>query len=87
MTTGLECVLRCLEKPHDEITITLPDGAVKTGKAWETTPMMIAEGISKGLAQHVLVARVVLIRPSHVAGGVRGFVHQQLLREDGGEQR
>lgn len=49
-----------LEKPHDEITITLPDGAVKTGKRWETTPMMIAEGISKGLAQKVVCARVCL---------------------------
>ncbi|KAK8828042.1 hypothetical protein WA556_004673 [Blastocystis sp. ATCC 50177/Nand II] len=47
------------EKPHTDITITLPDGTQKPGKAWETTPMNIAEGISKGLAQHVLVARVV----------------------------
>lgn len=47
-----------LEKPHTDITITLPDGTQKPGKAWETTPMNIAEGISKGLAQHVLVARV-----------------------------
>ena len=47
-----------LEKPHTDITITLPDGMQKPGKAWETTPMNIAEGISKGLAQHVLVARV-----------------------------
>lgn len=50
--------LRCLAKPRSPITITLPDGTVKEGTAWETTPYMIAEGISKGLAQHALVARV-----------------------------
>ena len=50
--------LRCLAKPRSAITITLPDGTVKEGTAWETTPHMIAEGISKGLAQHALVARV-----------------------------
>ena len=49
--------LRCLAKPRSAITITLPDGTVKEGTAWETTPYMIAEGISKGLAQHALVAR------------------------------
>ena len=53
-----QCLSRRLEKPHTDITITLPDGTQKPGKAWETTPMNIAEGISKGLAQHVLVARV-----------------------------
>ena len=52
------CLLMLLEKPRVDITITLPDGAVKTGKSWETTPLMIAEGISKGLAQHVVSARV-----------------------------
>ena len=31
---------------------------MKTGKRWETTPLMIAEGISKGLAQKVVCARV-----------------------------
>ena len=64
---GSCCVLRAdaLEKPREEITITLPDGAVKTGTSWETTPLMIAESISKGLAQHVVSARV------GNAGGVR----------------
>ena len=50
-----------LEKPREDITITLPDGAVKTGKSWETTPLMVAESISKGLAQHVVAARVVSV--------------------------
>ncbi|KAF8424078.1 hypothetical protein EV426DRAFT_600484 [Tirmania nivea] len=45
-------------KPHEEITITLPDGATKIGKSWETSPMSIAMGISKGLAENVVIAKV-----------------------------
>ena len=40
------------------IKITLPDGAVKEGKAWETTPLDIATGISHGLAQACVAAKV-----------------------------
>lgn len=45
-------------KPREEITITLPDGATKIGKSWETSPMNIAMGISKGLAENVVIAKV-----------------------------
>lgn len=38
--------------------ITLPDGSTREGTAWETTPLQVAEGISKGLAQRVVVAKV-----------------------------
>ncbi|VVB15116.1 unnamed protein product [Arabis nemorensis] len=44
--------------PHDPIKITLPDGTVKEGKKWETTPMDIAGEISKGLANSALIAEV-----------------------------
>lgn len=44
--------------PHDPIKITLPDGTVKEGKKWETTPMDIAAGISKGLANSALISAV-----------------------------
>ncbi|KAF5746625.1 threonine--tRNA ligase mitochondrial [Tripterygium wilfordii] len=44
--------------PHDPIKITLPDGAVKEGKRWETSPMDIAKGISKGLAAEALISSV-----------------------------
>ncbi|ESQ32198.1 hypothetical protein EUTSA_v10003725mg [Eutrema salsugineum] len=44
--------------PHDPIKITLPDGNVKEGKKWETTPMDIAEQISKGLANSALISAV-----------------------------
>lgn len=40
------------------ITITLPSGDKKEGKAYETTPHNIAEQISAGLAQSVIVAKV-----------------------------
>ncbi|KAG3068981.1 hypothetical protein PI125_g23318, partial [Phytophthora idaei] len=40
------------------IKITLPDGAVKEGLAWQTTPLDVALGISQGLADQVVVARV-----------------------------
>ena len=44
--------------PKTPIQITLPDGAVKEGIAWETTPLAIAIGISQGLADKVVVAKV-----------------------------
>ena len=40
------------------IKITLPDGAVKEGKAYETTPLDIAKAISQGLANAVVAAKV-----------------------------
>src|SRR4051812_31140744 len=40
---------RLASKPREKISITLPDGAVKEGVSWETTPLAIAEAISKGL--------------------------------------
>lgn len=45
-------------KEHKDITITLRDGKVLSGKAFETTPLSIAEGISKSLAGKVVVAKV-----------------------------
>jgi threonyl-tRNA synthetase len=38
--------------------ITLPDGAIKEGKKWISTPMDIAAGISTGLAASCLIAQV-----------------------------
>ncbi|TGO29558.1 hypothetical protein BPAE_0013g00090 [Botrytis paeoniae] len=45
-------------KPRDPITITLADGSVKEGIAWETTPAQIAEGISKSLLKRTVVAKL-----------------------------
>lgn len=42
----------------EKITVTLPDGKAIDGIAWKTTPMEIAKGISRGLADSVVVAKV-----------------------------
>ena len=47
------------EKERKAIQITLPDGNVKEGTSWETSPMSIALSISKGLAEKMVVAKVV----------------------------
>ncbi|KAJ4711144.1 threonine--tRNA ligase, mitochondrial [Melia azedarach] len=44
--------------PHDPIKITLPNGSVKEGKKWETSPMDIAKEISKSLAANALISMV-----------------------------
>ncbi|KAK2636427.1 hypothetical protein Ddye_031219 [Dipteronia dyeriana] len=44
--------------PHDPIKIVLPDGSVKEGKRWESSPMDIAKGISKSLANNALISMV-----------------------------
>lgn len=41
-----------------EIKITLPSGDVKVGYAGKTTPFDIAKGISQGLADNIIVAKV-----------------------------
>lgn len=41
----------------------MPDGKVKDGKAFETTPLDIAKGISKGLADSVVAAKLIYREP------------------------
>lgn len=45
-------------KVPQEIFITLPDGKVVNAQAWRTTPYDIAMGISKGLADSTIIAKV-----------------------------
>ncbi|XP_061116101.1 threonine--tRNA ligase 1, cytoplasmic [Conger conger] len=40
------------------IKITLPDGKVVDGESWRTTPYQVASGISKGLADNTVIAKV-----------------------------
>lgn len=40
------------------IKVTLPDGKVLEGESWRTTPLNIAEKISKGLADNTVIAKV-----------------------------
>lgn len=42
----------------EAIKVTLPDGAIKEGKKWITTPLDVAKEISSGLAASCLIARV-----------------------------
>ena len=46
------------KKPHDDIQITMPDGSIKPGKAYETSPADIAKGISNSLLKRTVVARI-----------------------------
>lgn len=46
------------EKPNLPIKISLPDGTIKEGLAFKTTPVDIARSISQGLADSVIVAKV-----------------------------
>ena len=45
-------------KPREPITITLADGSIKEGVAWETSPADIAKGISNSLFKRTVVARL-----------------------------
>lgn len=45
-------------QPRVPIEITLPDGSKKEGTSWETSPMDIALGISKSLAERTVIAKV-----------------------------
>ncbi|KAA8910544.1 threonyl-tRNA synthetase-like protein [Sphaerosporella brunnea] len=45
-------------KPREDITISLPDGNVRLGKSWETSPADIARGISKSLFEKTVIALV-----------------------------
>jgi len=44
--------------PHNPIKITLPDGKVKEGVAFETTPLDVAKMLSNSLPEKVVVAKV-----------------------------
>ncbi|KAH9890865.1 threonyl-tRNA synthetase [Xylariomycetidae sp. FL2044] len=46
------------KKPREPINITMPDGSIKPGTSYETTPGQIALGISKSLYKRIVVARL-----------------------------
>ncbi|EGG04898.1 uncharacterized protein MELLADRAFT_37217, partial [Melampsora larici-populina 98AG31] len=47
-------------KPREKILVQLPTGEPKEGISWETTPMEIARGLSKSLAERIVIAEVTL---------------------------
>ena len=49
------------------IQVTLPNGSIVEGRAWVTTPLEIAKGISMGLAKAAVVAMVTYDAPRDVS--------------------
>lgn len=45
-------------KPKEKIQVTLPVGKVVDALSWETTPYQVASGISQGLADNTVIAKV-----------------------------
>lgn len=45
-------------KPKEKIQVSLPDGKIVEALSWETTPYQVAFGISQGLADNTIVAKV-----------------------------
>lgn len=45
-------------KESIDITVTLPDGKEVIAQSWRTTPYQIAQGISQGLADNTVIAKV-----------------------------
>lgn len=45
-------------KPRTAIKVTLPDGKEVDATSWETTPYDVARGISQGLADNTIIAKV-----------------------------
>ncbi|GIY63118.1 threonine--tRNA ligase 1, cytoplasmic [Caerostris extrusa] len=45
-------------KTPEPIKVTLPDGKVVEGESWRTTPYQVAQGISQGLADNTVIAKV-----------------------------
>uniref|UniRef100_A0AC34FT86 TGS domain-containing protein n=1 Tax=Panagrolaimus sp. ES5 TaxID=591445 RepID=A0AC34FT86_9BILA len=45
-------------KTSEPIKITLGDGKIMEGESWKTTPLQIAEKISRGLADQAVIAKV-----------------------------
>ncbi len=46
------------KKPREKITVTMPDGSIRPGTSWETTPGDIAKSISNSLYKRTVVARL-----------------------------
>lgn len=46
------------KKPRAPITVTLPDGKEVQATRWDSTPYDVAKGISQGLADNTVIARV-----------------------------
>ena len=59
-------------QPRQEIEVTMPDGSIRKGTSWETSPMDIAKEISKGLSERIIIAKV--CKPA-ILGRMVPFTH------------
>jgi len=66
--------------PKPSISVTLPDGKAISGTAWVTSPLQIAAGISKNLANATCVASVRYSK--RLAGPGPAVVNADALEED-----
>ncbi|KAH8119150.1 hypothetical protein DFH11DRAFT_1563230 [Phellopilus nigrolimitatus] len=46
------------QQPRQEISIALPDGSLRKGTSWETSPLDIAKELSKSLAERIVISKV-----------------------------
>jgi threonyl-tRNA synthetase len=53
-----EYIAELAAKPRNKINVTLPDGKIVEGLSWESSPYDIARGISQGLADNTVIAKV-----------------------------
>ena len=60
-----------LEQPRQEISVELPDGSLRKGTSWETSPMDIAKQISQGLADRAVIAKVSQLSSQTCHGALR----------------
>jgi threonyl-tRNA synthetase len=73
-------------KASKPIEITLPDGAVKTGTSFVTTPMEIATAISKKLAGEVVCCQVTYTEEIASLSELKGDVMPASLSDDEDEE-
>jgi len=68
-----------------EIEIKLPDGTIKKGECFKTTPYDIAFGISKGLAKDIVGAKVIYSKKDNglFSNIIQADEHDEM--ENGGE--
>jgi len=69
--------------PHEAIKVTMPDGSVKEGTSFKTSPYDIACGISKQFADKIIVAKVKYTK--RVATLDEGLLNPE-AEDDKGEQ-
>jgi len=46
------------KQPREDINITMPNGDVRVGQSWETSPGEVARGISKSLYERTVISKV-----------------------------